>query len=133
VIIYSCSAHHAATNSGQFELGAFVPNMPAAMRQPPPETKEPLSEGEFLAALPAMNTTVVTLGVLWVLRNEPFDMRPLGCYPEQHFTEETPRRLIGAFQRRLAAISRRIRRRNAGLALPYTYLDPAHIENSVAI
>lgn len=75
--------------SGQFELGAFVPNMPAAMRQPPPETKEPLSEGEFLAALPAMNTTVVTLGVLWVLRNEPLDMvrggRPApgggGIYP----------------------------------------------------
>ncbi|KAM9608562.1 polyunsaturated fatty acid lipoxygenase ALOX15B-like [Morphnus guianensis] len=133
VIIYSCSAHHAATNSGQFELGAFVPNMPAAMRQPPPETKEPLSEGEFLAALPAMNTTVLTLGVLWVLRNEPFDMRPLGCYPEQHFTEEPPRRLMAAFQRRLAAISRRIRRRNAGLALPYAYLDPAHIENSVAV
>ncbi|XP_037230575.1 polyunsaturated fatty acid lipoxygenase ALOX15B-like, partial [Falco rusticolus] len=133
MIIYSCSAHHAATNSGQFELGAFMPNLPAAMREPPPATKAPLTEPQFLAALPAMSTTAHILAVLWVLRNEPLDMRPLGCYPEQHFTEAPPRRLIRAFRRRLAAISRRIRHRNAGLALPYPYLDPPAVENSVAI
>ncbi|XP_071588783.1 hydroperoxide isomerase ALOXE3-like, partial [Heliangelus exortis] len=133
MVIYSCSALHAATNSGQFELGAFIPNMPAAMREPPPETKEPLGEEDFLRALPAMNTSAITLGVLWVLRNEPFDMRALGCYPENHFTEEAPRALIRRFRRRLAAISRSIQRRNQGLALPYPYLDPRNIENSVAI
>ncbi|XP_040470211.1 polyunsaturated fatty acid lipoxygenase ALOX15B-like [Falco naumanni] len=90
MIIYSCSAHHAATNSGQFELGAFMPNLPAAMREPPPSTKAPLTEPQFLAALPAMSTTAHILAVLWVLRNEPLDMRPLGCYPEQHFTEAPP-------------------------------------------
>ncbi|NXI37605.1 LX15B lipoxygenase, partial [Galbula dea] len=133
MIIFNCSAHHAATNSGQFELGAFVPNMPSAMRQPPPQSKEPLSQEQFLEALPAMNTSVITLGVLWVLRNEPFDMRPLGCYPERHFTEPIPQQLIRAFQRRLASISCRIRKRNRELELPYSYLDPAAIENSVAI
>ncbi|XP_072704735.1 polyunsaturated fatty acid lipoxygenase ALOX8-like [Ciconia boyciana] len=132
-IIFSCSAHHAATNSGQFELGAFMPNMPAAMREPPPQTKEPLTEARVLAALPAMNTTAAVLGVLWVLRDEPLDMRPLGCYPEHHFTEEPPRRLIRRFRRRLAAISRRVRRRNAALARAYPYLDPARVENSAAI
>ncbi|XP_074427825.1 hydroperoxide isomerase ALOXE3-like [Larus michahellis] len=118
---------------GQFELGAFMPNLPAAMREPPPQTKEPLTEGQFLAALPAMNTTATVLGVLWVLRNEPVDMRPLGCYPERHFTEGAPRRLMREFRRRLAAISRRVRRRNAQLPRPYPYLDPPNIENSVAI
>ncbi|NXA44148.1 LOXE3 isomerase, partial [Eudromia elegans] len=72
------------------------------MREPPPTSKAPISEQEFLDALPAVNTSSVTLAVLWVLRNEPLDMRPLGCYPEELFTEEAPRRLIGAFQRRLA-------------------------------
>ncbi|NXN99653.1 LOXE3 isomerase, partial [Rhinopomastus cyanomelas] len=64
------------------------------MRQPPPTSKAPLTESQFLEALPAMNTTVITLGVLWVLRNEPFDMR--------HFTQEPPRRLMRKFRRRLA-------------------------------
>uniref|UniRef100_A0A8C3CGN5 Lipoxygenase domain-containing protein n=1 Tax=Cairina moschata TaxID=8855 RepID=A0A8C3CGN5_CAIMO len=117
----------------EFELGAFMPNLPAAMRRPPPRSKAPLSEADFLGALPAVNTTCITLGVLWVLRNEPLDMRPLGSYPEEHFTEEAPRRLLGAFQRRLARISRRVQRRNAALPLPYPYLDPAAIENSIAI
>ncbi|XP_069738690.1 LOW QUALITY PROTEIN: polyunsaturated fatty acid lipoxygenase ALOX15B-like [Phaenicophaeus curvirostris] len=133
MIIYTCSAYHAATNSGQFELGAFVPNLPAAMRAPPPASKAPLSLPQFLGALPAINTSAVVLGVLWVLRNEPFDMRPLGCYPERHFTQRPHRRLLRAFRRRLAAISRRIRARNARLDWPYPYLDPPNIENSVAI
>ncbi|XP_025892224.1 hydroperoxide isomerase ALOXE3-like [Nothoprocta perdicaria] len=107
--------------------------MPCAMREPPPATKAPISERDFLDALPAVNTSCITLAVLWVLRNEPLDMRPLGCYPEQLFTEEAPRRLIRDFQDRLAQISRDIRARNATMELPYTYLDPPNVENSVAI
>ncbi|XP_053789141.1 polyunsaturated fatty acid lipoxygenase ALOX15B-like [Vidua chalybeata] len=132
-VIYTCSAHHAATNSGQFELSAFPPNAPAAMREPPPRSKAALSEQDFLAALPAMNTTATVLAVLWVLRNEPMDMRPLGHYPDRHFTEAPARRLIRRFRRRLRRISREIRARNATLERPYPYLDPENIENSVAI
>ncbi|XP_072776705.1 polyunsaturated fatty acid lipoxygenase ALOX15B-like isoform X1 [Taeniopygia guttata] len=132
-VIFNCSALHAATNSGQFELSAFPPNAPAAMREPPPTSKAALSEQEFLAALPAMNTTATVLAVLWVLRNEPMDMRPLGHYPERHFTESAPRRLIRRFRRRLRRISRQIRARNAAMERPYPYLDPENIENSVAI
>nr|XP_054957052.1 polyunsaturated fatty acid lipoxygenase ALOX15B isoform X3 [Pan paniscus] len=59
--------------------------------------------------------------------------RPLGTYPDEHFTEEAPRRSIATFQSRLAQISRGIQERNWGLVLPYTYLDPPLIENSVSI
>ncbi|MXQ89378.1 hypothetical protein E5288_WYG000922 [Bos mutus] len=59
--------------------------------------------------------------------------RPLGTYPDEHFTEEAPRRSIAVFQNRLAQISRDIQERNRGLALPYAYLDPPLIENSVSI
>ncbi|NXL83706.1 LOXE3 isomerase, partial [Alectura lathami] len=52
------------------------------MREPPPQSKAPLSEAEFLRALPAVNTTCRVLGVLWVLRNEPLDMvRPPDPHP----------------------------------------------------
>lgn len=59
--------------------------------------------------------------------------RPLGTYPDEHFTEEAPQQSIAAFQSRLTQISRDIQERNRGLALPYTYLDPSLIENSVSI
>ncbi|KAL7983021.1 hypothetical protein Chor_013627, partial [Crotalus horridus] len=51
-------------------------------------------------------------------------MRPLGFYPDRHFVEEEPRRLMQAFQTRLADISEQINQRNQALALPYDYLNP---------
>jgi hypothetical protein len=59
--------------------------------------------------------------------------RPLGTYPDEHFTEEAPKQSIASFQNHLAQISRDIEERNQILALPYTYLDPPLIENSVSI
>lgn len=79
----------------------------------------------FRLLRPVLNT-LLTLHLI-------FSQRPLGTYPDEHFTEEAPRRSIAAFQSRLAQISRDIRARNRGLALPYAYLDPRVIENSVSI
>lgn len=59
--------------------------------------------------------------------------RPLGSRSEELFSGAAPRRLLASFRRRLAAISHRIRQRNEGLALPYPYLDPACVQESVAI
>nr|XP_056719157.1 polyunsaturated fatty acid lipoxygenase ALOX15B-like [Euleptes europaea] len=133
MVIFTCSAHHAAVNSGQFELGAFMPNLPSSMRKPPPQVKAPITLEEFLDIIPEMNTTSLVLSVLWVLRNEDFDMKPLGQYHEEHFTEEEPKQLIKAFQQRLEHISEEIKMRNELLAVPYTYLYPPNIENSTAI
>ncbi|XP_020666150.2 polyunsaturated fatty acid lipoxygenase ALOX15B [Pogona vitticeps] len=133
MIIFTCSAHHAAVNSGQFEMGAFMPNLPASMRKPPPTMKAPVSLEEFLDTIPEMNSTSQVLSVLWVLRNENFDMKPLGEYDEEHFVEEEPKQLVTAFQARLAHISEGIKKRNMSLELPYTYLDPPNIENSTTI
>lgn len=40
--------------------------------------------------------------------------------------------MIEQFQAELSDISEAISARNSGLDRPYTYLDPAHIENSIA-
>ena len=41
--------------------------------------------------------------------------------------------LTDDFRRKLEVLSYDIKARNVGLPLPYTYLDPENIENSVAI
>ncbi|KAK2509333.1 hypothetical protein MC885_006595 [Smutsia gigantea] len=59
--------------------------------------------------------------------------RPLGHFPDIHFVEEAPRRSIEAFRQRLAQISHNIRQRNKCLPIPYYYLDPVLVENSISI
>ncbi|XP_063158984.1 hydroperoxide isomerase ALOXE3-like [Candoia aspera] len=133
MVIFTCSAYHAAVNGGQFEMGAFMPNLPSSMRKPPPQMKATITLEEFLDTIPEMNVTSQVLSVLWVLRSEAFDMKSLGSYDEEHFVEEAPKLLITAFQDDLAHISEVIETRNKALTLPYTYLYPPNIENSTTI
>ena len=58
---------------------------------------------------------------------------PLGEFPEEHFSEEIPCQLIKDFQGELEKLSVAIKSRNIGLDIRYTYMDPALMENSVAI
>uniref|UniRef100_A0A8D0HDV2 Arachidonate epidermal lipoxygenase 3 n=1 Tax=Sphenodon punctatus TaxID=8508 RepID=A0A8D0HDV2_SPHPU len=133
MMIYNCSVRHASVNNGQFDFGAWMPNYPSSMRKTPPTTKGTATLENILETLPDVSTTCSTLLILWLLSQEPGDRRPLGHYPDEHFTEDVPKTLIGAFQRRLAEISKEIEERNKSLPLPYTYLYPPEIENSTAI
>lgn len=63
----------------------------------------------------------------------PCPQRPLGHFPDIHFVEEAPRRSMEVLRQRLAQISHDIRQRNKDLPVPYYYLDPVLIENSISI
>ncbi|XP_052052242.1 polyunsaturated fatty acid lipoxygenase ALOX15B isoform X2 [Apodemus sylvaticus] len=133
MVIFTCSAKHAAVSAGQFDSCVWMPNLPPTMQSPPPTSKGQARPESFIATLPAVNATCDVIIALWLLSKEPGDRRPLGHYPDEHFTEDAPRRSVAAFQRKLIQISNGIRERNQSLALPYTYLDPPLIENSVSI
>ncbi|XP_035580591.1 polyunsaturated fatty acid lipoxygenase ALOX15B isoform X3 [Zalophus californianus] len=133
MVIFNCSAKHYAVSAGQFDSCVWMPNLPPTMQLPPPTSKGQTRPEGFLATLPPVNATCDIIIALWILSKEPGDQRPLGTYPEEHFMEEAPQQSITAFQSRLAQISKDIRERNQRLSLPYTYLDPPLIENSVSI
>ncbi|XP_036125243.1 arachidonate 12-lipoxygenase, 12R-type [Molossus molossus] len=133
IVIYTCSAKHAAVNTGQLELTCWMPNFPSSMRNPPMQAKGLTTLETFLDTLPDVKTTCIILLVLWTLSREPDDKRPLGHFPDIHFVEDVPRRSMESFRQRLALISHNIRQRNKCLPIPYRYLDPVLIENSVSI
>ncbi|CAO2643747.1 Polyunsaturated fatty acid lipoxygenase ALOX15B [Lemmus lemmus] len=133
MVIFTCSAKHTAVSAGQFDSCVWMPNLPPTMQLPPPTSKGQARPEGFIATLPPVNATCDVIIALWMLSKEPGDRRPLGHYPDEHFTEDAPRRSMATFQRQLIQISKGIAERNQGLALPYTYLDPPLIENSVSI
>lgn len=133
MVMYTCSARHAAVNTGQLEFTSWMPNFPSSMRNPPMQAKGLTTLQTYMDTLPDVKTTCIVLLVLWTLCREPDDRRPLGHFPDIHFVEEAPRRSIESFRQNLAQISHNIRQRNKCLTLPYYYLDPVLIENSISI
>ncbi|XP_073469609.1 hydroperoxide isomerase ALOXE3-like [Aquarana catesbeiana] len=132
MVIFTCSAQHAAVNSGQYDLYSWMPNGPTTMRSPPPTAKGATMQ-VILKALPDVNTTALGMTTVWTLSNEPSDRRRLGNYRTIRFTERTPHQFIKEFHVKLAEISKCIQERNKTMHLPYPYLDPSEIENSVSI
>ncbi|KAM3623614.1 uncharacterized protein V6R79_013228 [Siganus canaliculatus] len=133
MVIFVSSAQHAAVNSGQYDFGGWMPNFPTSLQRPPPTTKGKSTEATLLETLPAVNTTVNGMASMYLLSKQSTDFVSLGHYPEDHFSEEIPRTMIKRFTRQLELLTLEIKFRNDDLEIPYTYLRPDLVENSVAI
>ncbi|XP_038157960.1 polyunsaturated fatty acid lipoxygenase ALOX15B-like [Cyprinodon tularosa] len=133
MVIFTGSVQHSAVNSGQFDFGGWMPNLPSSMGCPPPTKKGKASEATLMEALPNKSVTRRTVETLYLLTQTYSDFVAFGDYPEEHFTEKEPRRRIEAFQKELKQLSDEIKKRNKKLDFPYEYLDPEKIGNSVTI
>ncbi|KAF6716982.1 Hydroperoxide isomerase ALOXE3 [Oryzias melastigma] len=133
MVMFTCSAQHAAVNSGQYDFYGWMPNAPSTMQEPPPTQKGRADEATILSTLPDVETTVNIIATVWLLSMEAADARHLHEFVEEHFTEDFPNSKVKVFQQELKRLSRVIQRRNKGLELPYNFLDPKLVENSVAI
>uniref|UniRef100_A0A8C2XDV6 Uncharacterized protein n=1 Tax=Cyclopterus lumpus TaxID=8103 RepID=A0A8C2XDV6_CYCLU len=133
MVIFSCSALHASLNFSQLDFALWMPNAPASMCRPPPRVKGSLTEDDVVSFLPDVNSTCRILTALALLSQPAVDFVPLCHYKEVVFRDPAHRRLVEAVQADLAAISDDITQRNSQLELPYLYLSPGRVENSVAI
>ncbi|XP_078808259.1 polyunsaturated fatty acid lipoxygenase ALOX8-like isoform X2 [Oryzias latipes] len=133
MVMFTCSAQHTAVNDGQYDFYGWMPNGPSTMKKPPPTQKGKADEASFLSTLPDVETTVLIMATVWLSNMQTSDRRYLHQFVEEHFTEDFPRYKVTVFQRELKKLSKEIYKRNRDLELPYTYLDPKLVENSVAI
>ncbi|XP_030270904.1 hydroperoxide isomerase ALOXE3-like isoform X1 [Sparus aurata] len=133
MVIFTCSAQHAAVNSGQYDFDGWMPNAPSSLQRPPPTKKGKTNEDTMLDTFPDVNTTVKGMATVWLLSKQSTDFVPLGHYPTHHFTEETPCKLMKEFQERLEDFEAHIKGRNGNLGVPYTYMNAAEVENSVSL
>ncbi|KAM9355671.1 polyunsaturated fatty acid lipoxygenase ALOX8-like isoform 2-T2 [Pholidichthys leucotaenia] len=133
MVIFTVTAQHAALNSGQFDYHFWIPNGSLLLCKPPPTNKGQSSMETILETLPNVGETVEFAVMFWLLCDKYSDLVVLGDYPEERFDEPTMKQMIKEFQAELSYLSEAITARNSKLDLPYTYLDPKEIENSVTI
>ncbi|XP_026859202.2 polyunsaturated fatty acid lipoxygenase ALOX15B isoform X1 [Electrophorus electricus] len=133
MVIFSSSALHAAVNFSQVDFSLWMPNSPPAMFRPPPNVKGSVTEEELLSFLPDINAGCNVLIILLLLSQPAANYVPLCQYCEWYFSTGAPAKLVEIVQKELKAICEDISKRNFKMELPYPYLSPDAIENSVAI
>uniref|UniRef100_A0A667Y170 Arachidonate 12-lipoxygenase n=1 Tax=Myripristis murdjan TaxID=586833 RepID=A0A667Y170_9TELE len=116
-----------------FDWCAWVPNTPCTMRHPPPTDKDAITMGMIMDTLPDVSQSCVEMAITWHLGRPQPDAVPLGQYTEQYFTEDQALELIDTFRKELKKIEEHILSQNEGAELPYLYLLPSRIENSITI
>ncbi|KFO33958.1 arachidonate 5-lipoxygenase isoform X1 [Fukomys damarensis] len=133
VIIFTASAQHAAVNFGQYDWYSWIPNAPPTMRAPPPTAKGVVTIQQIVETLPDRGRSCWHLGAVWALSQVQENELFLGMYPEEHFIEKPMKEAMARFQKSLEAVVSVIAERNKNKKLPYYYLSPDRIPNSVAI
>ncbi|XP_037541409.1 hydroperoxide isomerase ALOXE3-like [Nematolebias whitei] len=133
MVIFTVTVQHAAVNNGQFDYNSWIPNGSPLLCKPPPTMKGQSSMNTVLEVLPNVGDTVKFAALSWTLSNKYSDNVRLGEYPEERFYEPATKLMIKDFQAELSYLTEEIKARNSQLKVPYTYLNPAEIENSVTI
>ncbi|XP_044104861.1 polyunsaturated fatty acid lipoxygenase ALOX12 isoform X4 [Neovison vison] len=138
--VFTCTAQHGAINQGQgcsffpqLDWYAWVPNAPCTMRMPPPTSKEEITMATVMASLPDIRQACLQMTITWHLGRRQPDMVPLGHHKEKYFSSPKAKAVLNQFQTDLENLEREITARNTRLDLPYDYLKPSRIENSVTI
>ncbi|XP_034020087.1 arachidonate 12-lipoxygenase, 12S-type [Thalassophryne amazonica] len=133
VVIFTSTAQHSATNNGQFDWCAWVPNTPCTMRHPPPTDKDAVTMEMIMDTLPDVSQSCVEMAITWHLGRPQPDAVPLGHYTERYFTEGQAQERIDKFKQQLKDIEEDIQTQNEGVELPYLTLLPSRVENSITI
>ncbi|XP_049716292.1 polyunsaturated fatty acid lipoxygenase ALOX12 isoform X1 [Elephas maximus indicus] len=131
--VFTCTAQHSAINQGQLDWYAWVPNAPCTMRMPPPTTKEDITMATVMGSLPDVRQACLQMTITWHLGRRQPDMVPLGHHKEKYFSSPEAKAVLNQFQTDLENLEKEIIARNEQLDLPYEYLKPSRIENSVTI
>lgn len=130
-IIFTASAQHWALNGPLSTLMAFVPYYPIAAYQPRPRATAGATEGDFLAALPPIEQAQAQFGASYLMGSVRYTT--LGEYARGCFSDERVRPLLAAFEASLDQVEATINERNQNRAVPYPFMKPSVIPQSINI
>ncbi|CAI8046595.1 Polyunsaturated fatty acid 5-lipoxygenase [Geodia barretti] len=133
LIMFTGSAQHAAVNFGQYTYYSFVPNAPLTLHHPPPAEKGKLTFKQLMDALPNEEGTQNMITVTSLLSKYSSDEIFVGTYPAELVVEKEAKAAAENLRKTLEKITVEIEERNKALEVPYIYLLPKKIPNSITI
>uniref|UniRef100_A0A671S0F8 Lipoxygenase domain-containing protein n=1 Tax=Sinocyclocheilus anshuiensis TaxID=1608454 RepID=A0A671S0F8_9TELE len=105
-----------------FDYDSWFPNAPGSLKRPPPTSKGSSDKNTLLDTLPDMKTSAYLVSVFWLLSKPSLDLVSVS-----YSTDWIP------FFFFRTVLFESINDRNNGLQVPYTYMCPDNISNSVSI
>ncbi|XP_075614500.1 polyunsaturated fatty acid 5-lipoxygenase isoform X3 [Balearica regulorum gibbericeps] len=117
----------------KYDWCSWIPNAPPTMRRPPPTEKGTVTIEQIVESLPDRGRSCWHLGAVWALSQFQDNELFLGTYPDEHFVEKPVKEAMATFRKNLDEIVNTITERNKNKKLPYYYLSPDRIPNSVAV
>lgn len=128
-VIFTASAQHAAVNFPQGELMTYTPAFPLAIYSPAPTSFE--QKGNFMSILPSLDRSQNQIKVCYLLGSVYYTQ--LGKYNQGHFKDKKVLSELGEFQNQLRDIEIEISKRNSSRLMPYKFLLPSQIPQSINI
>jgi len=128
-VIFTASVQHAAVNFPQYELMSYAPAFPLALYSPAPTSAE--EQGNFMSMLPSVERAQNQIQVLGLLGSVHYTT--LGHYDQGHFKDKQVLDYLNQFQNQLQKIEVEINTRNLSRLMPYEFLLPSKIPQSINI
>ncbi|MEK0194153.1 MAG: lipoxygenase [Oscillatoriales cyanobacterium] len=128
-VIFTASAQHAAVNFPQSELMSYTPAFPFAIYSPAPTSSE--KQENFISMLPSLDRSQTQIGVTYLLGSVYYTQ--LGQYNKGHFKDAKVWLHLGEFQNQLRDIEIEISKKNRSRLMPYKFLLPSQIPQSINI
>jgi arachidonate 15-lipoxygenase len=130
-IIFTSSAQHWALNGPLNTLMTYVPYYPMAAYQARPTSTSGATEKDYLNVLPPIEQAQRQFGAAYLMGSA--DYTTLGNYPRGHFSDERVRPLLTAFGAELDRAEATINQRNLSRSVPYPFMKPSVIPQSINI
>ncbi|AFY82199.1 lipoxygenase family protein [Oscillatoria acuminata] len=128
-VIFIASAQHAAMNFPQNELMTYAPAFPLAVYSPAPTN--PDESMDWMEWLPSLEKAENQVKVCYLLGAVYYTQ--LGGYGKKQFTDSKVKAALGKFQNRLKDIEKEITKKNSSRIMPYKFLLPSQIPQSINI
>ena len=130
-LVFIATAQHSAVNFSQYDHMSYAPNMGGALYAPAPTASTPNTEAAYMALLTPRKTAINSASFVYLLSH--VRVSRLGDYAAGTFTDPHVQPILSRFHDRLQVLEEDSKARDAGRFLPYPYLRPSQVLQSISI